>query len=97
MTQVERKRYLDGLKGMACVLIMIGHYAGLYRYAQDPSALSGSFVEILCQFPFSFLSDGSFWMYLFLVVSGYQLASSRVSTLTDLLCKCILCFLQASI
>ena len=27
--------YLNGLKGIACLLIMMGHYLGLYKYAQS--------------------------------------------------------------
>ena len=31
----DRKLYLDGLKGIACLLIMLGHFSGIYKYAID--------------------------------------------------------------
>lgn len=26
----KRKEYLDGIKGILCILIMLGHYFGIY-------------------------------------------------------------------
>lgn len=34
-TQRNYQRYLTGLKGLACLLIMIGHFIGLYRVSQS--------------------------------------------------------------
>lgn len=30
----NRKMYIDGLKGLACFFVMLGHYTGIYKYAQ---------------------------------------------------------------
>ena len=32
--QSQREGYLDGMKGLACLFILLGHFTGIYKYAE---------------------------------------------------------------
>ena len=85
--------HLNGLKGIACLLVMIGHYLGLYKYAQSfipPIHL----IDIINKSIFSFLINEGYWLYLFFVVSGYLVSKSKIVDLRDLFTKSINRFLR---
>ena len=90
----ERKLYLDGLKGIACLFIMIGHFSGIYKYATDVTSIECGFLRSFTLFPISFLTAESFWLYLFFAISGYLVASSDVVKLKDVLRKSIVRILR---
>ena len=83
----ERKLYLDGLKGIACLLIMLGHFSGIYKYAIDALEIECSFLKSFSILPISILTAESFWLYLFFAISGYLVASSSVLDIWDVLRK----------
>ena len=66
-----REEYIDGMKGMACLFVLLGHFTGIYKYAEDFSAIDSWFMRMLTNGPLSFFSAESYWMQLFLVISGY--------------------------
>lgn len=74
--QSQREGYLDGMKGLACLFILLGHFTGIYKYAENPSQIDSWFVRILTEGPVSFFTAESFWLYLFFVISGYLLIMS---------------------
>lgn len=85
--------HLNGLKGFSCLLVMIGHYIGIYRYAQSFEATI-KVIDILKKSDFSFLITAGYWLYLFFVVSGYLVAKSKITDLKALLIKSINRFLR---
>jgi peptidoglycan/LPS O-acetylase OafA/YrhL len=82
------KYYISGLKGVACLFIMIGHYLGIYKYAQSFTP-PNSIIDIINESPFSFLINEGWWLYLFFVISGYLVAKSTVITVKDFVMKSI--------
>jgi peptidoglycan/LPS O-acetylase OafA/YrhL len=85
--------YLNGLKGFACLFVMIGHYLGIYKYAQSFNPPI-HIIDYLKGSPFSFLIDEGYWLYLFFVVSGYLVAKSKITSIADLISKSISRFLR---
>jgi len=88
--------HLDGLKGVACLLVMVGHYLGLYKYAQSfvpPIPI----IDILKNSQFSFLIDEGYWLYLFFVVSGYLVSKSKITSIVDVIIKSISRFLRLAL
>lgn len=87
----DRKPYyyhLNGLKGIACLFVMVGHYFGIYYSAQSfipPIRI----LDTLSNSAFSFLIDAGYWLYLFFVVSGYLVSKSKIESVRDLLSKVI--------
>ena len=71
--------YLNGLKGIACLLIMMGHYLGLYKYAQSFTP-SIRIIDIINNSLLSFLIDEGYWLYMFFVVSGYLVSKSKITS-----------------
>ena len=86
---MESKKYyshIAGLKGIACVLIMIGHFLGLYKYAQQ--FLPGiPFLNAVLDSKMSFLLDEGYWLYLFFFISGYLISKARVNTVSEIAVK----------
>lgn len=79
-------QYITGLKGISCILIMIGHYLGLYKYSQQflPSI---SFLDAILNSRISFLLNEGYWLYLFFFLSGYLVSKSQVKTVTEVVTK----------
>lgn len=81
---ISRQKYLDGVKGILCNLIMIGHLLGLYHYAENGSLLYSKFVDIMVSSPFSlFFAAEGFWLYGFFVISGYLLYFTSPTKLSN--------------
>ena len=89
----SRKRHIDGLKGAACLLIMLGHFSGLYKYAQNCTAIDAPFLQLI---PYSLLAEG-FWLRLFYVLSGYLVSRSRVLTARELARKSMTRFFRLAL
>ena len=68
--------YINGMKGIACLFIMISHFLGIYKYAQEFSP-KFPILDIILNSPISFLVNETYWLYLFFVVSGYLVAKVR--------------------
>lgn len=86
--QSQREGYLDGMKGLACLFILLGHFTGIYKYAENASQIDSWFVRILTEGPVSIFTAESFWLYLFFVISGYLLIISPPRKTRDFLVKC---------
>ena len=87
------KKYLTGLKGFACVMVMIGHFLGIFAYANSMPVDMYCFI-VFRESQFGFVLDESFWLYLFFAVSGYLLAFSRIEKIYQLFAKMIQRFLR---
>ena len=91
----ERLHHIDGIKGLLCFLIMLGHFWNICRWSNPEAAFSNrvfSFINnsILGETIFS----ATFWMYAFLVISGYLLSGSKVRTFSELIIKSIKRYLR---
>ena len=87
MQHRQRKLYLDGMKGLASISVMLGHYIGIYKYAGERAAIQCGFMKFCTTFPFSAFMREEFWLYLFFVVSGYLVSASRVEGVVSALRK----------
>lgn len=78
MEKVERIKWVDGIKGLACVLILCHHYfiwkaPAIYFGSLYPSCWNG--IDIwLSQSVLSFLINGNFFVHLFVLITGYVVA-----------------------
>lgn len=70
---IHREEYIDGMKGLACLFVFWGHFTGIYKYAENATALDSWLIRLLTKNPLSFFTSESFWLQLFFVVSGYLL------------------------
>ena len=95
MKEKQQKAYISGLKGMGCVLIMVGHFLGIYKYAQVFPGIR--FIDILQNSSLSLLTNEGYWLYLFFVISGYLVAKSKINNVRELLTKSIHRFLRFAI
>lgn len=86
-------KHINGLKGVACLFIMVGHYLGIYKYAQlfKPAI---SIIDRLDNSRFSFFISESYWLYLFFVISGYLIAKSKIDNINNLFSKSVNRFLR---
>lgn len=79
---MERMKWIDGIKGIACVGIFYHHF--LLRYAPESyygeSAGNSAFCIYLSESPLGFLINGNFWVFLFLLISGYVVCRRVVNT-----------------
>ena len=75
--------HLDGLKGFACLMILLAHYAGIYKYAES-FAPPIPVLDAVNHSAFSSLLD-EFWLTLFFLISGYLVSKSRVESGQELL------------
>ena len=87
-TTVQMK-YINGLKGLACLMVMIGHFIGIYKYAENFPADS-KFLQLFDTFiesKLGFIIDESFWVILFFFVSGYLISLSKTPDIKSLFLK----------
>lgn len=93
---IKHLRYIDGIKGLTCFFIMLGHYSGLYKYAENNAAID---ILLLHHIPsvFSFFLAEGIWVRLFYIISGYLLSKSSIKTVPDLIRKTMLRFFRLAI
>lgn len=78
--------YITGLKGIACVFVMIGHYLGVYESSQQ--FLPGiPVLDTILNSRVSFLLNAGYWLYLFFFLSGYLVSKSQVKTVAGVATK----------
>lgn len=88
LTTKNKKLYLTGLKGIACIFVFFGHYIGIYRNAQSffPKIF---IIDTVLDSCFYFIINESFWLYLFFVISGYLISQSNVCSIKDVIYRII--------
>lgn len=77
-------------------MVMVGHYIGLYKYAEkfpDNSKILDLF-DVFLDSKINFILDENFWVILFFVVSGYLVAMSNILSLRIFVKKSLMRFLR---
>lgn len=89
----EYQKYLQGYKGLACMLIMLMHYLGLYKYSHgfEPKFV---IVDMILDSKLDFVLNEGFWLYGFFVISGYLVARSSIDSFMDIIKKAFTRFLR---
>ena len=86
----KRLFHIDGIKGLLCYLIMLGHFWNLCRWCNPDGPLVNRFTNFINN---SILGEtlfsATFWMYAFLVISGYLISGSKIRTIKELIVKSI--------
>ena len=83
---LQREKYIDGMKGLACFFIVFGHFTGIYKYAENLGQIDTWLIRESTKEPFAFLSAESYWLCLFLVISGYLLIGSTPPEIAESFC-----------
>lgn len=75
---MKRIDYLDGLRGIACLMVFLNHFMWFYY----PASLSGEVAQVHSAWdlfwirtPFNFFFNGSFAIAVFFVLSGFVLSA----------------------
>lgn len=89
-----RQKHIDGLKGIACVMIMVGHYLGIVKFTSGMPGYSLGIVKSITNANWGMFLDESIWLRLFFVISGYLLAMSKITTIKQLGKKSVKRFLR---
>lgn len=83
--ETKKLVYLDGLKGIGCVLVFLTHfvfafYYGMYHYETDSCHLPYQLDIVIGKSPLNLLFNGNTAVRLFLVLSGYLLCRNYFLT-----------------
>ena len=95
----SKTAYINGLKGFACIMVMLGHFIGIYKYAESFPADSKALqlFDVFLNSKLGFLLDESFWVILFFFVSGYLVSFSKISDITDFIYKSVMRFVRLAL
>lgn len=87
--------HIDGIKGILCFMVMFGHFWNIYRNCQEQTEFTSYYLNLVEK---SIFNDpalvATFWLYAFLVISGYLLSSARICNIPELLKKTAKRFLR---
>ncbi|MDD3370033.1 MAG: acyltransferase family protein [Lachnospiraceae bacterium] len=76
----ERILWLDGLKGLACLLVFTHHFMLAFfkssYFGEEMPSMTASHIDTLLSYePYGVLINGNFWVCVFLVISAFLLSS----------------------
>lgn len=76
---MKRISYIDGLKGLACILVFVNHFLmsffpASYLGGDTVSHITGGLDTYYATSPFSFITNGNFWVCVFFILSAYILS-----------------------
>ena len=86
--------YINGMKGIACFMIMLSHYFYIYAGAESFVPAIKVLDVIKTHAKLSIFFDEQFWVSMFFVVSGYLAAMADIRSLPKLLKKILRRFLR---
>lgn len=85
MKRPGRMHHIDGIKGILCFMVLLGHFWNIYRNCTDYSGFNSYTLNLIKG---TFIDNpillGTFWLYAFLVISGYLLSVTRVRSVSEL-------------
>lgn len=78
---MKRDKRLDALKGIACFMVMTTHFWGIYNYAENMGIFPAPIDWIARgKIPFFGILNASFWLMVFLIISGYLLSQKKINS-----------------
>lgn len=87
---MKKLTHIDGFKGFLCMMIMIGHYWAVYKYAEEAPAFSNRAFDFLKNnIIFKTILNEGFWLFAFFVISGFLLAFSSVGSVKELIARTV--------
>lgn len=90
-----RQYHIDGIKGILCFMVMFGHFWNIYRSCQENKLIQNVlFDNITSSFIGSPILVATFWLYAFLVISGYLISYTKITSVKDLFLKSVKRFLR---
>lgn len=91
----EKKYHLDGIKGLLCYFIMFGHFWHVYYGIRGDAPIKHPFFDTIRAWPLGrHILSATFWLYAFLVISGYLLSFSQIRSFKALIVKSASRFLR---
>lgn len=94
-TTYKRQYHIDGIKGVLCFMVMFGHFWNIYRNCQENELIKNvMFDKMTSSFIGSPVLVATFWLYAFLVISGYLISNTKITNIKELLLKSIKRFLR---
>ncbi|MBQ7817715.1 MAG: acyltransferase [Oscillospiraceae bacterium] len=93
---MEKKRlhFIDGYKGLLCLMIMVGHFWNIYRLTSGASPLDHRVLDAFNEWGSKWVLVATVWLYAFMAISGYLLSFSKIKSTPDLLTKSVSRFLR---
>ena len=88
----EKIDYIDGIKGVGCLMVMLGHYYCIYSLAESFVAMPQVPARIMRLF--SFFLDADLGLFIFALLSGFCIAMSKIDTFKKLVQTIIKRFLR---
>lgn len=87
--------YVDGLKIIACIMIVCYHYLAVYRDAITFTPTI-PWLDTICFSRLGFLTDSGqgFWNYLFFIASGFLLSGKSIDSVSCLIRTCLMRFVR---
>lgn len=81
---MNREQYIDGLRGLAALVVVISHFCCAFYPATDTLQLKdmreSPLEAVISQTPINLLYNGNFAVCIFFVISGYVLSASFFSS-----------------
>lgn len=99
MSTSTSTNHINGLKGFACMMVMIGHFIGIYKYSESFPMHPGfnQIFDLFFDSKISFVLDETFWVILFFFVSGYLVSFSKIPDIKTFAYKSVSRFLRLGI
>lgn len=94
MDKQKRMVHIDGYKGLLCFFIMLGHFWNITKNTVGASPLNHKLLDLITTHFGDYMLRATFWLYAFLVISGFLLSYGKVKTTPELLSKSLGRFLR---
>ncbi len=90
MDTKNRVVWIDYLKIIACLMVLIGHYYNaFYSFCNYSPSLNSNIVFFFKNFPSPYL-DGNFWVCVFCVLSGYLASRKEIRSVKTMIREFVL-------
>lgn len=96
MDKKDRVLYIDGVKGISCMGVLLYHFYTTFSM-QATNMPASAVRDILFSDIFKLITDGTLLVCLFAILSGWLVSKSSVDTFRGLISKCVFRYLRFAI